>query len=64
MGLAATSSCPFFGEKATVFLVLVLLAPFLGTTYAMGKSADDNARLLNVSNFDNSALVDAIGDYF
>ena len=54
----------FFGEKATVFFVLVLSAPFLGTTSAMAKTADDIARPLNVSDLDNSALADAIGDYF
>ena len=41
----------FIGEKATVFLVLVLPAPFLGTP-AMAKSADDIARSLNVSDLD------------
>ena len=42
----------FIGEKATVFLVLVLPAPFLGTPSAMAKSADDIARSLNVSDLD------------
>ena len=54
----------FFGEKATGFLVLVLPAPFLGTPSAMAKGADDIARPLNVSDLNNSALADAIGDYF
>ena len=31
---------------------------------AMAKSADDIARLLNISDLDNSALADVIGDYF
>ena len=65
VGLVATSSCPFFGgEKATVFLVLVLPVPFLGTTSAMAKSADDITRPLNISELDNSTLADVIGDYF
>ena len=42
----------------------MLPAPFLGTPSAMAKSADDIARPLNVYNLDNSALADAIGDYF
>ena len=63
-GLAATSSSTFFGEIATVFLVRVLQAPFLGTPSAMAKSADDIARQLNASDPDNSALADAIVDYF
>ena len=42
----------FIGEKATVFLVLVLPAPFLGTPSAMAKSANDIARSLNVSDLD------------
>ena len=57
------SSCPFFGGKATVFLVLVLLVPFI-VTPAMAKSADYIACPLNISDLDNSALADAIGDYF
>ena len=44
-------------------MVLVLPAPFLGTP-AIAKSADDIARSLNVSDLDNSALADAICDYF
>ena len=64
-GLAATSSCPFYWrERYSVFLVLVLPAPFLGTPSAMAKSADDIARPLNVSDLDNSALAYTIGDYF
>ena len=63
-GLAATSSCPFYWRvNYSVFLVLVLPAPFLGTP-ALAKSADDIARSLNVSDLDNSALADAIRDYF
>ena len=31
---------------------------------AMAKSADDIARRLNISDLDNSALADVIGDYF
>ena len=54
----------FFEAKAIVFLVLVLPAPFLGTPSATAKSADDISRLLNVSDLDNSALADAISDYF
>ena len=54
----------FGGEKATVFLVLVLPVPFLETTSAMAKSADDIARLLNVFDLDNSTLADIIGDFF
>ena len=42
----------FIGEKATVFLVLVLPAPFLGTPPAMAKSANDIVRSLNVSDLD------------
>ena len=42
----------------------MLPAPFLGTPSAMAKSADDIARSLNVSDLDNSALADAIRDYF
>ena len=42
----------------------MLPTPFLGTTSAMAKSVDYNAILLNVSDPDNSALADAIGDYF
>ena len=65
MGLAATSSCPFYWrESYSVFLVPVPPAPFLGTPSAMAKSADDIARSLNVSDLDNSALADAIRDYF
>ena len=41
----------FIGENATVFLVLVLPALFLGTP-AMAKIADDIARSLNVSDLD------------
>ena len=65
MGLAATSSCPiYWRESYSVFLVLVLPEPFLGTPSAMVKSADDITRLLNVSDLDNSALANAIRDYF
>ena len=53
----------FFLER-TVFLVLVLPAPFLRTTSAMDKNANYIACLLNVSDPDNSTLADAIGDYF
>ena len=49
---------------ATVFLVLVLPAPFLGTPSAMAKSANDITCPLNVSDLDKSTLADAIGDYF
>ena len=41
----------------------MLPAPFLGTP-AVTKRADDITRPLNVSDLDNSALADAIGDYF
>ena len=42
----------------------MLPVPFLKTASAMAKSADDIARLLNVSDLDNSTLADIIGDYF
>ena len=45
------SAVLFIGEKVTVFLVLVLQAPFLGIP-AMAKSTDDIARSLNVSDLD------------
>ena len=46
----------FFGSCAA--------SPFLGTTSAMAKSAVGIDHLLNVSEFDNSALVDVISDLF
>ena len=50
-GFGGNFQLSFLLEKATVFLVLVLPAPFLGTP-AVAKSADEIARSLNVSDLD------------
>ena len=46
------------------FQLFIFLKRELLRFSAMARSADDIARLLNVSNLDNSALADVIADYF